>query len=97
MEATNTFTTKLTEEEQFCSFIFYTLKRKTYYERKHGSDTIISKDFKKNGKDYILIAKFNSNGEYIMGFLTDGKGKNGINGKGVSVNRFLDLVKEEIA
>lgn len=68
----------------------------TWHERLQKNDTIIQKDFKRKGKTYTLIARFDKNGEYIHGYLVNNNGIALINGKGFDFESFLSFAKAEI-
>lgn len=84
-----------TEKDYFIDFI---AKRvgKTWYIRCTPYDTILSKEFTRNRKQYILIVRFTRNGDYVCGYLTDEHGYAYVNGKGFSIESFCNLIKSEL-
>ena len=83
------------EIDIFKDFIFDNLG-KEFSVKKYGNDSIIGTAFKKAKKEYYLIARFSKDGLYCGGYLANEKGEALVNGKGFSLESFLELVKLEI-
>lgn len=81
--------------DYFMDFMFKKIG-KTCYIRCINYDTIISKEFIRNSKPYILVVRFTRNGEYVCGYLTDEHGYAYVNGKGFLVESFCNLIKAEL-
>lgn len=82
----------MTDREIFIDFITQDLKYLTWREFDGlAKDKLISKDFKRNGKNYVIMGRFNQN-NYINAVLLE-NGKLAISGGGFSLKHFLSMAK----
>lgn len=84
------------DRDRFVDFITSDLHFLQWHTKQDKSDTIISKQFKRKGKEYILIARFDRYGGYCYGYLVNEMGRAYVNGKGFSFDSFLHFCKDEL-
>lgn len=82
----------MTDREIFIGFITQDLKYLTWQECDGlAEDRLISKDFKRNGKSYVIMGRFCKN-NYINAVLLQ-NGKRVLLGGGSSLKHFLSMAK----
>lgn len=79
----------------FKDFIYDNLGT-TFTEKKHGSETLIAKRFSSKRIGYCLMARFDKYGNYCYGYLVNEMGTALVDGKGFSIESFLNLSKGAI-
>lgn len=76
----------------FEDFLFKRWKQAVYSFKNNG-DIVISKIFVKQGNKYCIIARFSKQENYCGGYVCNSSGEALVNGRGFSIDEFIDFIK----
>ena len=82
----------MTDKQKFENFLFEKWLTFSQTIRPDG-DAIIHKEFSVKEQEFSMIARFSNSGGYCNVFLITGKGETVVNGKGFSVEEFIEFIR----